>query len=81
MAQCPAKNDRIQKKSSQLSLFAAVFRPTKKYTYRFARMISRQQKGCNQPNEMPNCPLSMLFKVVVKEPHPNHIGVACGVIL
>jgi hypothetical protein len=71
MAQCPAKNDRFQNNFSPLPRIAAVFRSTKKADILFRRNDISAIQTYNQLHKMNNYLLLMLFRVVVKEPHPS----------
>jgi hypothetical protein len=72
MVLCPAKNDHGQKKFSPFLHIAIIAGATKKRTYRFPEMIGRQQQPYTRTRRMSKYQLSLIFKVVLKEPHPNY---------
>jgi hypothetical protein len=75
MVLCPAKNDHGQKKFSPFLHIAIIAGATKKRTYRFPEMIGRQQQPYTRTRRMSKYQLSLIFKVVLKEPHPFNFDV------
>jgi hypothetical protein len=74
MVLCPAKNDHGQKKVFLLAPNHCWWGIQEKWTYRFLEIVFRQQQPYTRTRRMSKYQLSLIFKVVLKEPHPNYFA-------